>query len=428
MTVSCKIIGVLDDGIESLSSSALRSIQQANVVIGAERTLALFNTEFTSNTILHDLTGKLSSVPGWIETAIKANQQVVVLATGDPLCHGIASYLNKKLGAEILDIIPNVSTLQLACARTGMTWQDMKICSIHTQDTGEWAHQAGPEHGMYKLYQDLRQNDKLAVFTSPENGPVRIAQMLKMENMADQFTMSIAENLATPNEKVFKWLNIEEVMGKEFNSPNIVLLERIQPEDQKVLFGLADDAFHQRKPEKGLITKREVRAVSLARMQLRANSVVWDIGAGSGSVGLEAARIAADGYVCAIEKNAADLKNIEMNRVEMGIGNYTAVHAKAPECLESWPDPDAIFIGGSGGELSSLIEICLTRLRADGYLVMNFVTLENLAQATETLKKLNAYWDVTQIQVSRSQPILNMNRMAAENPVWIVSAQANNDV
>jgi len=158
-------------------------------------------------------------------------------------------------------------------------------------------------------------------------------------------------------------------------------------------------------------------------MQLRANSVVWDIGAGSGSVGLEAARLCSLGHVYAIEKNVDDSAIVRGNRKALGISNHTLVHGKAPEGLEHWPDPDAVFIGGSGGELAGLISLILQRMKPEGWLVMNFVTLENLAVAVETVKSLGVAWDVLQLQASRSKPILHMNRMAAENPVWLVCAQ-----
>ena len=165
-----------------------------------------------------------------------------------------------------------------------------------------------------------------------------------------------------------------------------------------------------------------MRALSLARLRLRPDSVVWDIGAGSGSVGLEAARLARHGHVWAIEKNPADAANARANARRLRAGNYTLVEGKAPAHLDTWPDPDAVFIGGSGGELAALIELVLARLKSGGRLVMNFVTLENLATATAALSAANVDWDVVQLQASRSQPILDMHRMAAQNPVWIVTA------
>lgn len=211
-----------------------------------------------------------------------------------------------------------------------------------------------------------------------------------------------------------------------FADPNVVLLWRTTLRPPQVLFGLPDATFEQRHPEKGLITKNEVRAVSLARMQLTAGSVVWDIGAGSGSVGLEAARLCRNGHVYAIEKNADDVAIVQRNRLALAISNHSLVHGKAPEGLQDWADPDAVFIGGSGGELAELIALILKRLKPQGWLVMNFVTIENLGVAVAALKTQGATWDVLQLQASRSKPILHMHRMAAENPVWIVCAQAGN--
>jgi precorrin-6Y C5,15-methyltransferase (decarboxylating) len=209
-----------------------------------------------------------------------------------------------------------------------------------------------------------------------------------------------------------------------FAEPNVVLLWRTQARARPVLFGLPDASFEQRHPEKGLITKNEVRAVSLARLQLRADSTVWDIGAGSGSVGLEAARLCRDGHVYAIEKNVDDAAIAGRNRRALGLHNYTLVHGKAPAGLDAWADPDAVFIGGSGGELAELVARILGRRKPNGWLVMNFVTIENLGAAVDALKAAGARWDVLQLQASRSRPILHMHRMAAENPVWIVCAQA----
>ena len=420
--MKCKIIGVLDNGIDGLTPTALSAIQSAEVVIAATRTLTLFSDHISQAKQL-DLTGHLTAVPQWINKALQANQQIVVLATGDPLCHGIGSFLYKKLTKDQLQIIPNVSSIQLAFSQFGLSSQDAKIVSIHSKDTGEWTKAAGPKHGLYPLLQALFNNNKLAILTGPENTPDRIARLMLIENIADQFEMLIAENLLCANERVIQNKNISSIAEQSFNGNNVVILQRYQPIEPKLLFGLQDQDFLQRKPDKGLITKREVRAVSLARMQLQTNSIVWDIGAGSGSVGLEAAKLCHLGYVYAVEKNIADFEIAGNNAKQLGIYNYQLINNKAPIGLEDWPNPDAIFVGGTGGELAELIKLCLQRLNDNGWLVMNFVTIENLTTAIETLKNLDANWDMTQLQASRSQPILHMHRMQAENPVWIISAQ-----
>lgn len=420
----CRVIGVLDDGAASLGATALAHLRRADVVIGGARTLALFDDDIAPQAVRHDLTGRLGAVPEWIRAARGDRQAVVVLATGDPLCHGIASYLASRLCIEAIEVLPNVSTLQLACARVGLVWQDARIISIHSKDAGEWAAGAPPGHGLYALAQALRAHDRLAVLTSPDNTPGRVARLLLAQEQGEDFHMAVAERLCTADERVWADLSPEDAAHRTSADPNVVLLWRTRPRPNPVRVGLADAAYNQRQPDKGLITKQEVRAVSLARMQLRADSVVWDIGAGSGSVGLEAARLCPQGHVWAIEKNELDTAIAASNSAAFGVSNHTLVHGKAPEGLDAWADPDAVFIGGSGGELDELIALCLRRLAPGGHLVMNFVTLENLSSATQTLRALGVQWDVLQLQAARSKPILHMHRMAAENPVWIVCAQA----
>lgn len=420
----CRVIGVLDDGAASLGAAALRHVAQAEWVIGGARTLQLLAAHIGPGAQQRDLTGALTKVPDWVRAAQEAGQRCVVLATGDPLCHGIAAFLASRLCIEALEVLPNVSTIQLACARLGLPWQDMKLASIHSRDAGEWAPGAPPSHGLYALMQDLRKHDRLAVLTSPDNTPDRVARMLLAEGLGDAFALAVAERLCQPEERVLADLSVPDAARMTFAEPNVLLLWRLQARARPVRFGLPDASFEQRHPDKGLITKNEVRAVSLARLQLRADSVVWDIGAGSGSVGLEAARLCSEGHVYAIEKNEDDAAIGQRNRAAMGISNHTLVHGKAPAGLQAWPDPNAVFIGGSGGELAELITLILARLRPGGWLVMNFVTIENLGAAVEALKAAGASWDVLQLQASRSKPILHMHRMAAENPVWLVCAQA----
>jgi precorrin-6Y C5,15-methyltransferase (decarboxylating) len=420
----CRVIGVLDDGAKSLSRAALQHLGEADLVIGGTRTLQLLEAHIAPRATRRDLTGALAQVPDWIRAAQTEGQRCVVLATGDPLCHGIAAYLASRLCIEAIEVLPHLSTIQLACARIGLAWQDLRIASVHNRDAGEWQPGADMQHGLYGLMQEIRHHDRLAILTSPDNTPDRIARMLVAEGLADQFQIAIAERLCQPQERIVTDLRIAEAAAQRFADPNVVLLWRAAARQKPVRFGLPDVAYEQRHPDKGLITKCEVRAVSLARMQLRENSIVWDIGAGSGSVGLEAARLCPRGHVYAIEKNAEDMAIAGRNREAFALSNHTLLHGKAPQGLDTWADPDAVFIGGSGGELAELIALCLRRLKPAGWLVMNFVTIENLAAAVDTLKAAYASWDLLQLQASRSRPILQMHRMAAENPVWIVCAQA----
>lgn len=424
MAEPCRIIGVLDNGPRGLTPEALAWIRSADLVIGARRTLDLFADQLGPETRTRDLSGRFAEVPDWVRDAQEQSQSILVLATGDPLCHGIAGFLQARLAPRTFEVVPNISTVQLACARLALAWQDMKIVSVHQGDAEEWHRGAGSGYGLYALLRAVDRYDHLAVLTSPANTPGRIARMLVTEELDGDLKLAVAEHLAWDDERIVVDCSIADAANRRFADPNVLLLWRKALRRRDVLFGLADDDYLQRWPERGLITKREVRALSLARLQLHADSIVWDIGAGSGSLGLEAARLCPDGHVYAIEKDAEDARICEQNRRRFQVRNYSLIHDKAPAGLDAWPNPNAVFIGGTGGELAELIRLCLKRLALGQTLVMNFVTFENLGTAVDTLKACEAVWDVTQLQASRSRSVLDMHRLAAENPVWVVCARA----
>jgi len=421
----CTLVGILDDGWPSLTETARAELAAAGLLIGVRRMLDRVAPHLPASVELRAMDGLLSQVPEWVRLAHADGLEVAILATGDPLCHGIGSLLIAKLGAGAVRVLPAPSTLQIACARLKRPWQDIKIVSVHGTDAGEWREGAMPGHGLYPLVRAVTEHDRVAAFTSPQNGPDRIARALLAAGFGDTLRISVAARLHFPDEALFHDLPLEEAAHSRFPDPNIVLIERScsgdnWSRDNRALFGFEDGDYVRRQPDKGLITKLEARAVSLAKLGLRADSIVWDIGAGAGSVGLEAARIARLGHVFAMEKNAADAANCRENARRMRATNYTLIESRAPAGLDAWPDADAVFIGGSGGELAELITLGFSRLKPGGRLVMNFATLENLATATATLAKMGAAWEVVQLSAARSQPILDMHRLAALNPVWIV--------
>ncbi|MEG0473925.1 MAG: precorrin-6Y C5,15-methyltransferase (decarboxylating) subunit CbiT, partial [Solibacillus sp.] len=156
------------------------------------------------------------------------------------------------------------------------------------------------------------------------------------------------------------------------------------------------------------------------------DSIMWDIGTCTGSVAIEAAKIAREGAVYAIEKNEGDLENCLLNQAKHRT-DFTAILGKAPLRLDEFPNPNAIFIGGNGGNMEHLLEMCITRLLPGGRLVMNIATIENLADAMKYLKNLGCNVTVLQAQISRSKPILNLTRFEPLNPIFIVTAQKGTD-
>ena len=188
--------------------------------------------------------------------------------------------------------------------------------------------------------------------------------------------------------------------------------------------GLPDDAFEQRRPNKGQITKREVRAVSLYSLGLRQDSVVWDIGAGTGSVSVEAALIASRGQVYAVERDAESLPLLEANVAQWGSENIHIVNGEAPQALEALPSPDSVFVGGSGGKLSEILEYAASRLNPSGTILVNLAVLERTDQAYRLLKSLGLATELTQVTSARGKEMPDgAVRLESLNPVFIVSGR-----
>lgn len=416
----CQVIGVHDDGAASLTAHAQELLRAADLVIGAPHQLRAVATLLPERAERRDANGRVAIVAAWVEEALSAGRRVMVLATGDPLYFGIAAGLIAALGRERIQVVPTLSSVQLAAARLGLPWQDAKLVSVHAADAGEWAPGARHDHGLAPLARAVARHDLLFCLTSPANDPARIARLLLAAGLGEAFRLDVATRLNAPDEALFTDLTPAAVAEKTFPAPNVLVLRRIVPRPPRPRFGIEDGDYAQRQPEQGLLTKLEVRAVALAKLRLDPAALVWDIGAGAGTVGLEAAMLCPDGHVYAIEKNPADSANARANARRFGILNYTLVTDRAPAQLETWPDPDAVFIGGSSGALTALIEQCLARLRPGGRLVINVVTFENLASAMAAARTSGLRWEVLQLSAARSQPILQLHRLAAQNPVWIV--------
>jgi len=188
--------------------------------------------------------------------------------------------------------------------------------------------------------------------------------------------------------------------------------------------GLPDDAFAQRRPNKGLITKSEVRAVSLYSLRLNRDSVVWDVGAGTGSVALEAAWIASQGRVFAIERDSESLSMLRQNVDSLGAGNVQVVEGEAPQALESLEDPDAVFIGGTGGQLQEIVSVVGERLVPGGVVVANIIALDRASEAHKLMNDMGLLTNMTMVSASRGKALPDgSTRLEALNPVFIITGQ-----
>lgn len=402
MKPSIKIIGIGDNGKASLLPIYTDWIRQCEVLVGGERHLQFF-PEFQGEKVV--VQGGLSELTARLQ---KEDRTTVILASGDPLFYGIGGYLATKLGN--VEIYPHLSSVQLAFSRIGEGWQDAYVTSIHGRS-------------MKGLAQRIDGRDKIALLTDDKNSPNELAKYLLHFGM-HEYRAFVAENIGGKEEK-YGWYTLKEMANAEFSPLNVVILQK-QGKGPVWSLGIEDEDFAQRKPDKGLITKKEVRVLSLGNLNLQPDSIVWDIGTCTGSVAIEAARIARYGEVYAIEKNEGDLENCIQNMAKFR-ADLTALLGKAPQGLDAFPDPNSIFIGGTGGEMKELLHICCRRLRPEGRIVLNAATIETLYEANRTFAEEGFETQITLVQISRSKPILDMNRFEGLNPVYVITARKRED-
>src|SRR3989338_723273 len=401
------VIGLGDDGPAGLPQKTLDRIEAAQFLAGGERHLAFFPNHPAIKLVVKS---NLKELAQRLEEGLGRQERMVVLASGDPLFYGVGGYLAKRFSADRVAVLPAVSAMQLAFAAAGLSWDGASLVSVHAKP-------------LERILPPAREADVIGVFTEDGATPGKIAGLLAQHGICD-FDAIVCERLGNETQTVRRF-SLAELNGQMFDPLNTVLLVRKQPRGPKsrLDLGLPEEQFSHRKPKLGLITKSEIRILSIAKLRLSPAAVVWDTGAGAGSVSIESARIAALGRIYAIEKNEEDIENVRENIARFHTANVTPILGRAPEALDEIPaDPDAVFIGGSAGRMYDILEAVSRRLKPDGRIVLNLATVENLAETIESIRKLGLQHELMQVQISRGAPILDMTRFEALNPVVIVTA------
>ncbi|MDE3225185.1 MAG: precorrin-6y C5,15-methyltransferase (decarboxylating) subunit CbiE [Nitrospirota bacterium] len=397
------LVGIGDEGCASLTSRAVNAVMKAGVLVGGERHLEFFPQFHGERIVLKD---GLSTVLDRV-AELAEDQNVCVLASGDPLFFGIGGLIMKRLGADHVEILPQPSSVQWAFARAGLKWDDAAFLSVHGRS---------PEGFLTRI----KRHAKLAILTDEKNSPSILARRM-VEHGETAWIAWVCENLGGPDERVRRFDVADLAACQDIEPLNVLLLVRSDPSWRapSTIPFLHEEAFAKRMPKKGLITKREVRLLSLAAMGIRPDSVIWDIGAGSGSVSIEAALLAPEGRVYAVE---ADPEGVEICRENLrahAVDNVRVIAGRAPEVLTDLEPPDAVFIGGSKGSMEEIIEVVIDRLQPGGHLVVNAITLENVAETYQALRKRGLVPEVTLLQVSRAEPLAHYLRYEALNPIQI---------
>ncbi len=402
------IIGIGDDGLDGVTAHARSLIEGAELLLGAESTLSLVPGKGKSRLAIG---ADLQQTIDRIEAA--RDQAIVILASGDPLFYGVARYLCDKLGKERFEVIPHVSSMQMAFARVKESWEDAFLTNLAS-------------HSIESVIEKVRVADKVGLFTTDRYPPAAVAQAL-LDSRLDYFTAYVCENLGSPDERVTHG-ELKEIAADQFSPLNVMILvrkpnipDRPAALGGRRLFGNPDELFLQSRPKHGLLTPAEVRAIAISQLALQANSIVWDIGAGSGSVSIECAQLAPQGKTYAIEMDAEDHQLIVSNAERFGLKNIVAVLGRAPDAWADLPDPEAVFVGGSGREIGRLVELALKRLRPAGRLAANVGSIENLAGVHEIMHRYAADVQVWMVNVARGTYQLERVRFEALNPTFLLA-------
>lgn len=399
-----KIIG-MGMSKKSLPAAYLWIIANADILVGGQRHLDQFES-FQGRKYLVDK--NLSDLVQYLKKNMLC-KKIVVLASGDPLFYGIGGYLIKSLGAENIEVFPNVSTVAAAFAKIKEPWQTAKVVSLHGRKSED------------ALFHALQSDDAVAVYTDLNKTPAWVANFLMAHKITD-FNLCVLECLESPKENI-DWYSIPQAAETNFQSPNLVILKRnnLSSRSNRPLYlGMPEEWFDH---QNGLITKAEVRAVSLSKLRLENDHILWDLGAGSGSVSIEAAAFIRNGRIFAVEKNQKRAEQIEINRHRFAVNNLTVLCSTLPEGIEDLPAPDRIFVGGGGERLNSILQTAVRNLKPNGIIVINTVLISSMQAAFAYLQENGFKTEMIQIQVNRSHSMPFGERLEAQNPVWIISGQ-----
>ncbi|QND55330.1 precorrin-6y C5,15-methyltransferase (decarboxylating) subunit CbiE [Mesorhizobium huakuii] len=388
------VIGIGEDGLAGLGDEAKRRIAEAEFIFGGKRHLAL---------VAAFAKGKpcLWPVPfdaGMSDVLALAGSKVCVLASGDPFFHGVGATLARKVKPQAMHVIPAPSAVSLAAARLGWALQDIETVSLHGR----------PLDLIRPL---LQPNARILALTSDAEAPAAIARLLtELDFGASRLT--VLEALGGPKENQ-RTVRADAFELENINPLNVLAIEIDSDPQARVLpltVGLADHLFDH----DGQITKREIRAITLSSLAPRRGELLWDIGAGSGSIGIEWMLAHPLMRTIAIEADPIRAARIGHNAAVCGVPGLVVVEGSAPKALAGLDTPDAIFIGGGGSD-TGVLKAAMKALRSGGRLVANAVTLEMEALLLAQHTKLGG--DLTRINISRASPVGSMQAWRPAMPV-----------
>lgn len=382
------VVGLGPGGLDAMAKSARGALESADLVVGGARHLALVGSTRARRALIEgDLAGVLDAIeaePG----------HVCALASGDPGFFGILRALVARLGRDRVDVHPAPSSVALAFARLGLPWDDAAVVSAHGRPLEDAARVAASL-------------PKVAVLVAADSSPAALGAALVTLGAPHEH-VAVCARLGLDDERVTE-TDLAGLAGGAWDPLSVVVLwtgTGIAP-DKLLGWGLPDGAYEHRA---GMVTKAEVRAVVLGKLELPPVGVLWDVGAGSGSVAVECARLAPGLHVTAIERDPADAGRVRANAAGHAVA-VTVVEGAAPHALAELADPDRAFVGGGGLEV---LDAVIARLRPGGRIVATYAALDRAAAAAQRLGSL------AEVQVNRGERLPDGGmRLVAANPVFV---------
>ncbi|GAA0436342.1 precorrin-6Y C(5,15)-methyltransferase [decarboxylating] [Actinoplanes capillaceus] len=391
------VIGVGAGGWPGLSGTARSTLTSAEVVFGAARQLDLLPGEVVAARRVRWPSPLVPALPGLI--GAERGRRVCVLASGDPMFHGIGSTLVRLFGADRIRVVPHPSSVSLAAARLGWDLAAVDVVSLVT----------APVETLGRLINPGR---RILVLSAGAATPAAVAALLADRGHGTA-SVTVLEQLGGPGERAVTGTADGWVLP-EGDPLNIVAVECGDGPELPIVPGLPDDRYQG----DGQLTKREVRAVTLAALAPAPDRLLWDVGAGSGSIGIEWMRAHPSCRAVAIESSAERAATVTANAAALGVPGLRVVHGRAPEALDGLPEPDTIFIGG-GLTRDGVLDRCLAALRPGGRLVANAVTVESEAVLAAAYAKLGG--ELSRITVQRGSPVGGFTGWRSFMPVTIWS-------
>lgn len=389
------VVGIGEDGYPGLGKQARRALLDAQVIIGGPRQLALLPPCLRA--IREPWPQPFTLAP----VLDRRGTQVCILASGDPMLFGVGASLSRQLSADELQVLPAPSSYSLAAARLGWPLQEVALMSVV----------ARPLAGVVR---HLHPGARLLVLSNDGHSPAALAALLVDQGFGAS-QLQVLEHLGGPLERRISG-RAQDWSLAEAAALNLVAIEVLSETGEAGLPltpGLPDSAYRH----DGQLTKRDVRAVTLARLAPRPGELLWDVGAGCGSIGIEWARSHLRCRVLAIEVDAGRQAHILHNRDQLGAPALQLVAGQAPEALAGLATPDAIFIGG-GLTAPGVLDACWTALRPGGRLVANAVTLQTEAALVAFRERHGG--DLTRLQVAQAQPLGAFDTWRAALPITLL--------